>query len=219
MRSSNACSKKVQEGVHGAAAAEPAGGRADVQVHGPPGAPRCHQAVLRRRHGVGARPRGALGARPRGAPRRRAPQRAAPPPHHGRRRLRARGLLRRRRRGEEQEDREEVAEGGVQLEEEEAEPGNGRGERRRRRIGGEEDGEGPAPAAPAARPRRRGAARLLAAKRDARLRRVPQDAGRAHAQPLQRIPAEAASAAGMKNQMLIYDPGMYVKMFSFKRID
>lgn len=166
-----------------------------------------------------ARARAALGARPRGAPRRRAPQRAAPTPHHGRRRLRARGLLRRRRRGEEQEDREEVAEGGVQLEEEAAEPGNGRGERRRRRIGGEEDGEGPAPAAPAARPRRRGAARLLAAKRDARLRRVPQDAGRAHAQPLQRIPAEAASAAGMKNQMLIYDPGMYVKMFSFKRID
>jgi len=49
----NACPEEVQEGLHGAAPAEPACGRAGIQVDGPPGAPGRRAAVLRRGDGAG----------------------------------------------------------------------------------------------------------------------------------------------------------------------
>jgi hypothetical protein len=197
----NACPEEVQEGLHGAAPAEPAGGRPGVQVPGPPGAPGRRAALLRRSAGAGGVRTGpalaaGVGARARREARGGAAQRGAPAPRLGRRRLRSGG-------GEgqegctEQEGREEVAPGMQprrRRREEEEEPAAGGGRRRqvRRNGGGQEDGEGEAAGAEEPRAGSGGLAWPLSALRDAGLRRVPQDASGAHAMPVQRIPFPAA---------------------------
>jgi hypothetical protein len=188
---------KVQEGVHGAAPAEPARDRTGVQVHGPPRAPRRRTPLLRRGHGAGVvvvcAPGGG-GAWLFGQACGGAAQRGAPAPHHGRRRLRdggggGGGEL--QEGGAVQADSEEVAPGGAERLPEEVV-----GERRRWwRHGGQEDGEGADAGAQDARAGRGEAARLLPAQRDAGLRCVPQDAGGAHAMPVQRIPIQARLSA------------------------
>jgi hypothetical protein len=193
----NACPEEVQEGLHGAASAEPACGRPGVQVHGPPGAPGRRAALLRRGDGAGVRagPRGAtldgLGPRAHRQARGGAAQRGAHAPHHGRRRLRDG-----RRGGEGQEggsvpeDREEVAPGMQRRREEEEELAGGGGRRRhqmQRNGGGQEDGEGEAAGAEEPCAWRGGDGWPLPTHRDAGLRCVPQGTGGANATLVQRI--------------------------------
>lgn len=213
----NACPKEVQEGLHGAAPGEPAGGRPGVQVHGPPGAPGRRAALLRRGDGAGVvrtGPRGAaalhgVGARARREARGGAAQRGAPAPHHGRRRLRdGRGGGEGQEGSPEQEDRAEVPTGMQRRRREEeeelaADGGGGRRQQMQRNGGGQADGEGEAAGAEEPCAGRGGDAWPLPAHRDAGLRCVPQGTGGAHAMPLQRIPFPA----GLKLKLMSSSQG------------